>query len=257
MSSQVNRITITITMNYKSITFFALSFLSFSYASLSNVNEYENVSNTDPKLVASKVNVGFEVKCKTFYNTLESNSFSLPKYESFSKAFEGYNELKEQGLIEKEYLTIVDFSLSSNENRMWVIDMTTKQIVMQSLVAHGKNSGELFATEFSNKSESYQSSLGFYTTGETYIGKHGLSLKLDGLEYGINDKARDRAVVIHGADYVSQDFVMANGRLGRSLGCPAVPVEISKELIELIKDKSCLFIYHPSRSYVIKSKLVS
>ena len=173
------------------------------------------------------------------------------------KAFEGYNELKNQGIIEKEYLTIVDFSLSSNEDRMWVIDMSTKQIVFQSLVAHGRNSGELFATDFSNKSESYQSSLGFYATGETYVGKHGLSLRLDGLEYGINDKARDRAVVIHGADYVSEDFVKTNGRLGRSQGCPAVPNEVSKELIELIKDKSCLFIYHPSRSYITKSKLVS
>ncbi|NJM78538.1 MAG: murein L,D-transpeptidase catalytic domain family protein [Flavobacterium sp.] len=188
---------------------------------------------------------------------METNNYALPNYESFSKAFEGYNELKNQGIIEKEFLTIVDFSLASNENRMWVIDMSTKQIVFQSLVAHGRNSGELFATEFSNKSESYQSSLGFYATGETYIGKHGYSLRLDGLEYGINDKARERAVVIHGADYVSDEFVKNNGRLGRSQGCPAVPNEVSKELIELIKDKSCLFIYHPSRSYITKSKLIS
>lgn len=244
-------------MNYKLLSLFALSFLYFSFTSISNVKENKN-SKTDPKLVASNnVKVAFETKCKSFYNSIVSNEFSLPKYESFSKAFEGYNELKKQGIIEKDYLTIVDFSLSSNEERMWVIDMNTKEIVLRSLVAHGRNSGDLFANDFSNKSESYQSSLGFYTTGETYIGKHGLSLRLDGLEYGINDNARDRAVVIHGADYVSEEFVRTNGRLGRSQGCPAVSNEISKELIELIKDKSCLFIYHPSRNYVTKSKLVS
>ncbi|WP_130735343.1 murein L,D-transpeptidase catalytic domain family protein [Flavobacterium sp. J27] len=243
-------------MNYKFLTLFALTFLFSSFNSVGNSKE-EISNNTDPKLVAANVKVALEVKCKNFYNSIESNELSLPKYESFSKAFEGYNELKNQGIIEKDYLTIVDFSLSSNEERMWVINMTTKEVVLRSLVAHGRNSGELFATEFSNKSESYQSSLGFYTTGETYVGKHGLSLRLDGLEYGINDNARDRAVVIHGADYVSGKFVKENGRLGRSQGCPAVPNEISKELIELIKDKSCLFIYHPSRNYIVKSKLVS
>ena len=97
----------------------------------------------------------------------------------------------------------------------------------------------------------------FYATGEVYQGKHGLSLRLDGLEYGINDNARNRAVVIHGADYVSEKFANAQGRLGRSLGCPAVPYAIHKDFINLIKDKSCLFIYHPSRTYLAKSKLVS
>ena len=256
MEPQINRITIRTTMNYKLFSLFALSFICLSFNSLSTSEEIKN-NPTDPKLVASNAKVSLEAKCKSFYNSIQSNELSLPNYESFSKAFEGYNELKKQGIIEKEILTIVDFSLSSNEERMWVIDMNTKEIILRSLVAHGRNSGELFANDFSNKSESYQSSLGFYTTGETYVGKHGLSLRLDGLEYGINDHARDRAVVVHGADYVSEDFIKANGRLGRSQGCPAVPNEISKELIELIKDKSCLFIYHPSRNYIIKSKLVS
>lgn len=256
MEPQINELTITTTMNYKLLSLFALSFLTLSFTSVSTSTEIK-ISHTDPKLVAANAKVAFEKKCKSFYNSIESKTFSLPNYESFSKAFEGYNELKKQGLIEKDFLTIVDFSLSSNEERMWVIDMNTKEIILRSLVAHGRNSGELFATEFSNKSESYQSSLGFYTTAETYVGKHGLSLRLDGVEYGINDKARERAVVIHGADYVSEEFVKTNGRLGRSQGCPAVPNEVSKELIELIKDKSCLFIYHPSRNYVTKSKLVS
>jgi len=135
--------------------------------------------------------------------------------------------------------------------------MLTKEVVLKSLVAHGRNSGDEFATKFSNSAESFQSSLGFYVTGEVYQGKHGFSLRLDGLEYGINDNARNRAVVIHGADYVSDKFAKSNGRLGRSLGCPAVPYAIHKEFINTIKDKSCLFIYHPSRTYVAKSKLVS
>ena len=120
-----------------------------------------------------------------------------------------------------------------------------------------RNSGFDFADNFSNQAESYKSSLGFYLTGEVYQGKHGMSLRLDGMEYGINDNARDRAVVIHGADYASKAFVKANGRLGRSQGCPAVPYAVHKELISTIKNKSVLFIYHPSRNYVAKSKLVS
>ena len=228
----------------------------FNFGTITKFNRGDE-NETDPKLLAAKLKLSLEVKCKTFYADIASNKYSLPKFESFQKAFEGYSSLKEQGIIEKEYLTIVDFSLSANEERMWVIDMKTKQVVLRSLVAHGRNSGDVFANEFSNKSESYQSSLGFYATGETYVGKHGLSLRLDGLEYGINDKARDRAVVIHGADYVSESFIKSNGRLGRSQGCPAVPNEISAQLIELIKDKSCLFIYHPSRSYIKKSKLAS
>src|SRR5690606_4161345 len=118
-----------------------------------------------------------------------------------------------------------------NKKRMWVIDMTTNTVLMHSLVAHGRNTGDVFAKNFSNASESYKSSLGFYLTGETYTGKHGMSLKLDGLEKGVNDNARNRAVVIHGADYVSDSFIKNNSRLGRSLGCPAVPRELTKQLI--------------------------
>ncbi len=140
---------------------------------------------------------------------------------------------------------------------MWVIDIKTQKVILKSLVSHGRNSGSEYATDFSNASESFKSSLGFYVTGETYTGKHGLSLRLDGMEYGINDNARNRAVVVHGADYVSKSFIKNTGRLGRSQGCPAVPYEIHKELIETIKGKSCIFIYHPSRNYVVKSKLVS
>ena len=212
---------------------------------------------TDPELIAANSKASLETKCKSVYSTIDANNLSLPKFDSFLAAFQGYELLKLQGKITNEILTIVDFSLSSTVERMWVIDMKTQKVILKSLVAHGRNSGTEFATKFSNTNESFQSSLGFYVTGEEYQGKHGTSLRLDGMEAGINDNARNRAVVIHGADYVSEKLANAQGYIGRSLGCPAVPYKIHKELIEPIKDKSCVFIYHPSRNYVAKSKLVS
>jgi hypothetical protein len=199
----------------------------------------------------------FELKVSSLYATMNPNHFKLPQLESFSKALKGFYKLQEKGLIKNNLLTLVDFSLSSNSKRLWIIDMNTNTILYHSLVAHGRNSGEEFATKFSNKAESFQSSLGFYITGEVYQGKHGKSLRLDGIERGINDKARDRAVVMHGADYVSEHFIKQNKRLGRSLGCPALPEELTAEIIELIKNQSCLFIYHPTKTYAVSSKLLS
>ena len=235
-------------MNYKILS--VLLFGLFSFTTPTN-------NTTDAATIASNTKVTFESKVISLYNNLDAKNFKLPQLESFTKALEGFYQLKQKGLIQNDILTLVDFSLSANSKRMWVIDMNTNTVLYHSLVAHGRNSGEEFATAFSNKSESYQSSLGFYLTGETYQGKHGLSLRLDGLERGINDKARDRAVVIHGADYVSEQFIKQNKRLGRSQGCPALPVELNQEIIKTIKDKSCLFIYHPSRSYKVASKLIS
>jgi hypothetical protein len=235
-------------MNYKLLS--VLLFGLFSFTTPTN-------NTTDPKIIASNSKVTFESKVISLYNNLDAKNFKLPQLESFTKALEGFYQLKQKGLIQNDILTLVDFSLSANSKRMWVIDMATNTVLYNTLVAHGRNSGEEFATQFSNKSESYQSSLGFYLTGETYQGKHGLSLRLDGLERGINDKARERAVVIHGADYVSEKFIKQNKRLGRSQGCPALPVELNHEIIKTIKDKSCLFIYHPSRSYKVASKLIS
>ncbi len=179
------------------------------------------------------------------YAVLQTNHYDLPQLQSFTQALNGYNKLKAKGLIQKDILTLIDFSLSSNVKRLWVIDLASKTILYQSLVAHGRNTGEEFATSFSNAAQSFKSSLGFYATGEVYQGKHGLSLRLDGLEKGVNDNARNRGVVMHAADYVSNSFVKNNKRLGRSQGCPAVPLGLSKEIISIIKDKSCLFIYHP------------
>ncbi len=185
-------------------------------------------------------------KLVSTYNALNANHFQLPNLESFSEALNGFYFFKEKGFFKKDFLTIIDFSLSSRVKRLWIIDMIQNKIVLNSLVAHGKNSGEEYATQFSNANESKESSLGFYATGEIYQGKHGTSLKLDGLEKGINDNARKRAIVIHGADYVSEKFLKNYSRLGKSYGCPAVPNDLSKKIIELIKEKSCIFIYHSS-----------
>lgn len=218
-------------------------------------------SNFPDKKIHTKMSTETVVKTVSknvsVYNQLDANSFVLPSFESFNLALDGFYILKEKGLVKKNILTLVDFSLSSNTKRMWIIDLEKNIILFQTLVAHGRNTGEEFAKDFSNKAESYKSSIGFYATAETYNGKHGMSLKLDGLEKGLNDKARERAVVIHGADYVSESFIKQNKRLGRSQGCPAVPVEMNGKIINLIKDKSCLFIYHPSAKQEILSKLVS
>jgi hypothetical protein len=235
-------------MIYKVFPLFAFFMISF----LPNESKI-----AEPKLVAYTTTPTLEMKVESVYHSLNANGFDMPKFACFSDALAGYYQLKESGLIQKEILTIADFSLSSNVKRLWVIDIATNTVLFQSLVAHGRNTGEEFANSFSNQAESYKSSLGFYATGEIYNGKHGKSLKLDGLEKGINDNARERAVVIHGADYVSQNFINGNKRLGRSQGCPAIPVEMNEKIINVIKDKSCLFIYHPSRHLNWSSKLVS
>jgi hypothetical protein len=147
-------------------------------------------------------------------------------------------------------------SQPSVNKRLYVIDLEKQKLLLRTYVAHGRNSGELYAKKFSNDISSYQTSLGFYQTLTTYQGKHGLSLKLKGLETGFNTNALDRAVVIHGADYASESFIRKNGRLGRSLGCPAVPYEIHKDLIETIKNGACLFVYSPDPHYLQKSSFL-
>ncbi len=194
---------------------------------------------------------------ESIYNQLNSNQFELPNFESFAAALKGYYSLKEKGLVQKDILTLVDFSLSSNTKRLWVIDLNTNSILYNSLVAHGRNTGEEYANTFSNANSSYKSSLGLYLTGEVYNGKHGMSLKLDGLEKGINDNARQRGVVIHSANYVSDYFIKCNKRLGRSQGCPAIPIELLSGIVNTIKNKSCFFIYHPSRNSEKTSPLFS
>ncbi len=179
-------------------------------------------------------------------------------FKTLEMAVSGYMRLRSQGVLgNDDVLTIIDYNKPSVRKRLFVIDVNNNRLLASSLVAHGKNSGKNMAMSFSNVPGSYKSSLGFFVTGRTYQGKHGYSLRLKGLERGINSNAETRNIVIHGADYVSEEFISRHGRLGRSLGCPALPVSSSRRLIDLIKDGSCLFIYNGDDSYVYDSPLVN
>jgi len=169
---------------------------------------------------------------------------------AFISSYEVYRQLAENGrIINGRVITIIDFTKPSDKERLFVIDLIAEKVIFKSLVAHGKNSGEHYATSFSNNPQSHQSSLGFYLTGKPYTGRHGYSLLLDGLEKGINDNARRRAVVMHGAAYVSYSYIESNGRLGRSFGCPALPEELVSAIIDTIQERSLLFIYSNDRNY--------
>ncbi|NTU57411.1 MAG: murein L,D-transpeptidase catalytic domain family protein [Chlorobiaceae bacterium] len=173
-------------------------------------------------------------------------------------AVKGYYNLKRQGLIRREgIVTLIDFDRPSVNERFYIIDIVKGKILHSALVAHGKGSGENVATRFSNKPGSNKSSVGFYLTENTYIGKNGYSLVLKGLDHGINDKAANRSIVIHGADYVSEDYIRRHGRLGRSQGCPALSMESYQQVIDLIKEGTCLFIYHNGRDYASRSGVLN
>ncbi len=175
----------------------------------------------------------------------------------FSCAMKGYTYLKDHRQLQNNgVLTIIDFSKPSDEKRLFILDVITGKILFKTLVAHGKNSGKEMAEKFSNAASSFASSIGFYVTSGTYSGKHGYSLRLNGCEHGFNDNAYKRAIVVHGADYVSESFIQQNGFLGRSHGCPAIPNAVSKNIIDVIKDGSCLFIYSPLKTYLHQSALL-
>jgi len=172
----------------------------------------------------------------------------------FQKALTGYFNIKSANNLAKNssVITIVDFSKSSREKRMWIIDLLNNQLLLNTWVAHGQGSGNDMATSFSDTNESHQSSLGFYLADDVYFGKHGRSLRLDGLDQGFNTNARSRGVVVHAADYVSAGTIAAIGRLGRSFGCPAVSPVVIDQVINTIKGKSVFFINGNNANYTSK-----
>lgn len=186
------------------------------------------------------------------FNSIDFTGTDKLSYEVFAKAYTGYQHLKEANKLNtgKNILTVSDYSLSANKKRMWIIDLDSRKVLINTYVAHGQGTGEEYAQHFSNREGSHQSSMGFYVTGDTYIGKHGNSLYLHGMDEGYNSAAYERAIVVHGAGYVSSDFIAGTGRLGRSWGCPAVSNELADEVIETIKDGTCLFIYYPEKKYL-------
>jgi len=180
------------------------------------------------------------------------------KQSVFNSAIHGLQKLDEKGAIQRnDIITIIDYSQPSNMKRLYVLDLLNKQILFNTLVAHGRNSGTLWARSFSNNLSSLKSCPGFYVTGETYMGDNGYSLRLDGMEKNINDHARARSIVLHGASYVDPFAINSLGFLGRSWGCPAVPEDVHEEMIDSIKDGTCLFIYSPNRNYLRNSRILN
>jgi len=242
-------------MTYKILTVFAFLTISFAFTTLDGYNNSTTASTTIA-IKAPAAKLTFEEKIHQIYDDFVEKNTSVPNLESFKYGMIGYSKLEDKSLVKKEILTIIDFTLSSTQKRMWVLDMKNHTVLYNTLVAHGKNTGGEFANKFSNKVNSLQSSLGFYVTGETYFGKNGLSMFIDGQEEKFNSNARDRYVVVHGADYATKDFVKRVGRLGRSYGCPAVPAGLTKDIIETIKDRSVLFIYSSDKNYNNNSSMI-
>ena len=154
-------------------------------------------------------------------------------------------------------LTVIDYSKPSTEKRLWVFDLRGHALLYRELVAHGQGSGDNLATRFSNEPETHRSSIGLYVTEDTYVGKNGYSLRLSGLDRGFNDHALERAIVMHGAPYVSDEFAKAQGRLGRSWGCPALREGIAREVIDRVKGGGVLFAYYPDPDWLKKSKYLT
>lgn len=208
------------------------------------------VAHKTAAVTFSEKQMAFDDYALEVYNDASLKRAGL-SFDVFQKAFVGYHNFRQQQLIapSNSVLTVIDFAKPSREKRLWIINLQSKKLLYNTLVAHGRNTGEDKALKFSNQPNSFMSSIGFYLTDKTYFGKHGLSLRLNGMDTKYNSNAMERAIVVHGADYVSDAFVKQYGRLGRSLGCPALPQEVSKDVINLIKDNSCLYINGSDRSY--------
>jgi len=216
----------------------------------------ETMENRLAITAASETESFFESR-KSIYDSLQLESIGLQR-KVFEYGLKGMEKLIRTGKVQSNILSIADLSQPSVNKRLYVIDLDNQQLLFNSLVAHGRRSGKDMATVFSNKLSSNKTSLGFYLTGTTYNGSNGYSLKLQGLEYGINNNAMRRAIVVHGAGYVSEAFSENHNQtyIGRSQGCPAVPTEIAEPLIDGIKDGTCLFIYYPTATYLKKSALL-
>ncbi len=197
-----------------------------------------------------------EAATHLLYDSLHLADLGI-KEEVLALAYKGQQQLADRGVLNNDHvMAICDFSQSSSKKRLYIIDTKNYRVLYNTYVAHGKNTGLNYAERFSNTPESLQSSLGFYTTKSTYNGKHGLSLKLQGLERGFNDNAESRAVVMHGAEYIGDNRV-GSAYMGRSFGCPAVPQAQSATIINMLKNGTCLFIYHPTAKYLNASNILN
>lgn len=228
------------------LTFFAVS-LQFSSS---------NYTAKKSALPSEQMKTGTNANLQ-LYTCLELQKLHLSK-AAFDYAIKGYETLKASDKIKKDaIISIIDYSLPSNMKRLFVIDLANKKLLFNTYVSHGRNSGQRKAESFSNTPESFKSSLGFYITSDTYNGKHGYSLRLEGEEPGINDNALQRGIVMHSAYYVNENIVKKQGYAGRSLGCPALPENIYKPVIAKIKSGSLLFIFSTDQYYLTHSKIIN
>ncbi|HEX9511678.1 MAG TPA: murein L,D-transpeptidase catalytic domain family protein [Puia sp.] len=215
-----------------------------------NANSAEAIAKAvETKMVVSEAVILYD------YMSLEQSGLNE---KAFEYAWRGYHNLLKKGLIRKKsVLSICDFSQSSCSKRMYVIDVRHKKLLYRTYVAHGQNSGAEYADSFSNEPDSYKSSLGFYITQKVYYGRNGLSLRIDGVDSGYNDLAVKRNIVLHGSTYVSLKYMNNNGAIGTSQGCPALSKTMSPKIIRIVKNGSCLFIYHPTQKYLQESAVIN
>jgi hypothetical protein len=233
----------------------SLIFFSFSKATKNTIIVSHATSQVDSTAAVAETDA-VKILSTSMYDNLHLQDAGLSQ-DAMYYAVKGYEKLKENGQVENNrYLTIVDLSQSSRKKRFYILDMENNQLVWNTYVAHGKNSGVDEATRFSNAFNSEESSLGFYITRSTYTGKHGLSLRISGQEPGFNDNAEARGVVVHGAPYVNADRV-STPYMGRSQGCPALPINEYSRVINIIKGGSVLFVYHPDSNYLQDSQLIN
>lgn len=237
---------------------YAVAFIVVVATSLSFVTARKSSVTSNKVLKTAAASIYTSVnKYAVLYDSMHLNVAGLSK-EAFNTAVAGYNYLLAQGKIKNEgVLSIVDFTRPSSMKRLFVIDLNKATVLFNTYVSHGRNSGAEMASNFSNDANSFKSSLGFYITGDTYKGKHGYSLKLEGEEQGINDNAFNRGIVMHCAQYVTEGFIKMKGYIGRSQGCPAVPPNMYKPIIEKIKEGSCLFMYSPDKYYLSHSSILN
>lgn len=217
---------------------------------------YPDTSQTEELLETRLDKVVFQDSLRTLYESMDLYEKNLP-YKAFRYAMIGYYHLRQQDKLNKKRLiSIIDFTQSSCDKRFYVIDLKQKKLLFNTLVAHGRATGANWAKVFSNRPGSYASSLGFYVTAETYTGSKGYSLRLEGQEEGINENMRERAVVMHDAEYVSDKWVKKYGRIGRSLGCPALPKKVSDTVINVIKGGTPIFAYFEDTEYLNSSRFL-
>jgi hypothetical protein len=255
MNSSLKRFSIFLTS-----IFIFLVHLPFVFAKMKPASEMDrDASSTITKSILIKSNIGEVLPASTkpsVYDSLHLNDLGLSR-EAYDFAIKGLNSLRSEGKLSNDtIISIIDFSLSSARKRLFVIDLKHYKMLYNTYVAHGRNSGDEYANEFSNYPSSFKSSLGFYITGGTYKGEHGFSLHLEGEEKGINDNAYSRSIVMHCASYVNEKFIKSKGYIGRSLGCPAIPQKVYRPIINEIKNGTCLFLYSPDAYYISHSSFL-